>query len=369
MSSRGQDGDRTDEALDDATVEDLLAGRYEGEAPDLVALNELFREVRSFSDRPAPLPSGSLARMLDDSTPARGAGARTTSRRSVPDLHIGSFRRAAHDPDPATAPPRRSRRRYRPIVAAAAVAAVLAVVVTAGSARLLPGPTQNVVAKFVQALTPFDFPEQRNEETVGPKPPSSQMGAPSEEPAPQGGPADSSGPRTGEPGTDESRSVGRDGTASHSGPSGVNAPPTPPRMVPEGNGRSSPGVPGSVPGPPPQRHAFSAELVGATGSDAPGDPDGNGTAGLDTGPRSDELCLTLFVSGIAPVTAVHLHEAAGASRRVLATWTGPTPEGSAGCVGVDEQLLKKLRRQPTKYYLDVHTTEFPNGALRGPLAN
>ena len=57
MSVWGRNGDRTDEALDDATVEDLLAGRYEGEAPDLVALSELLGELPSLFDRPPPLPS------------------------------------------------------------------------------------------------------------------------------------------------------------------------------------------------------------------------------------------------------------------------------------------------------------------------
>jgi hypothetical protein len=70
------------------------------------------------------------------------------------------------------------------------------------------------------------------------------------------------------------------------------------------------------------------------------------------------------------MTAVHLHaEAAGVSRRVLVAWTHPTPGGSAECVAVDGQLLKKLGKQPAKYFVDVHTTELPNGALRGPLTS
>ena len=369
MSVWGRNGDRTDEALDDATVEDLLAGRYEGEAPDLVALSELLGELRSLSDRPPPLPSESLARILGgDSAPAPGAGVAATSRRLLPDLQAGPFRRALDRPS-APVPPRRSRKTY-PWIVTAAVSVVLAVVVvTAGSARLLPGPTQDVVAKFVQALTPFDFPEKREAKPAGPKAPSPEMAPPTGSPPPQAGPAGSSEPRTGDSGSEVTPSVGRDGSGSHSEPSGVGAAPAPATTVPGRNGPSSPSVPTSVPAPAPERHAFTAELAGATASQSAGDPDGHATVGLDVGSGGDELCLTLAVSGVAPMTAVHLHaEAAGVSRRVLVAWTRPTPGGSAECVTVDGQLLKKLGKQPAKYFVDVHTTEFPNGALRGPLA-
>lgn len=369
MSVWGRDGERTDEALDDATVEDLLAGRYEGDAPDLVALSELLGELRSFSDRPPPFPSDSLARLLGDSAPAPGAGVAATSRRLPPDLHVGPFRRRALDRPSAPVPPRRSRKTYAPIVAGAVSVILAVVVLTAGSARLLPGPTQDVVAKFVQALTPFDFPEQREAKPAGPKAPSPEIAPRSGGPTPQAGPAGSPEPRTGDSGSELTPSVGRDGSGSRSEPSGAGAAPTPATTVPGRNGPSSPDVPNSVPAPPAERHAFTAELVGATGSQSAGDPDGHATVALDVGSGSDELCLTLAMSGVAPVTAVHLHaEAAGVSRRVLAAWTYPTPGGSAECVAVDGQLLKKLGQQPGKYFVDLHTTEFPDGALRGPLA-
>jgi hypothetical protein len=50
MSHRARNGHGADEALDDATVEQLLAGRYEGDAADLVAVSELLGQVRSFAE-------------------------------------------------------------------------------------------------------------------------------------------------------------------------------------------------------------------------------------------------------------------------------------------------------------------------------
>ncbi|HKF81003.1 MAG TPA: CHRD domain-containing protein [Thermoleophilaceae bacterium] len=35
--------------------------------------------------------------------------------------------------------------------------------------------------------------------------------------------------------------------------------------------------------------------------------------------------------------------------------------------GVDSALLAAIKRNPHKYYINVHTTEFTNGAVRGQL--
>ena len=38
-----------------------------------------------------------------------------------------------------------------------------------------------------------------------------------------------------------------------------------------------------------------------------------------------------------------------------------------GCVGVEHDLLKAIRKDPEQYYVNVHTGEFPEGAVRGQL--
>ena len=366
MSRRGQNGHRADEALDDATVEDLLAGRYDGDAPDLVAVSELLGQIRSFAEQPPPLPSASLDHILSASAPASEGGLRTTSPR-LRGRRVGPFGRRAQGPEHEAGPRLGARPRYRPTVAAALFVVLAAVVVAAGSARLLPGAAQDVVAKIVQTVTPFDFPEQREPEAVSSKAPRPEPAPRSEEPTARA-PGDSSQPGTGEQATDGGHSIGRDGAGSPSGPNGLNAAPTPATTVAETDGRSSDGVTSSVPPPPPKSKGFSADLVGATGAQMAADPDGHGTATINAHPGRDELCLTLVVSGIAPITAVHLHaESSGGSGPVIAAWTEPTPGASSGCVAVTDQLVKQLRKQPRKYHVDVHTTEFPDGALRGPL--
>ena len=362
MTDRSHHDRSGDEALDDATVEELLGGRYDGDAPDLVAVNKLLAQVRSLGEQPAPLPSATLAQILGDAPVASG-GLPTAGRRLPRDLRVGPFRGRAHRPDSTPRARRRARSR-RVLTAVAAVSAVVAVAVAAGSARLLPGPTQNALAGIVRAVTPFDIPDQRNREGAVSQTPRPEAMPPSEEPAARA-PGDPWLSRPAEPGTSGDRAVGPDGLGRRAQPEEVNPLPTPATTVAGGNRGSPPGVDRSVAPPPLPGHGLRAELTGATGVETAGDPDGRATATLRGNPGRDELCLALVVSGVAPVTAVHLHaEADGAGGPELAAWTEATGE----CATVPDELIKNIRKHPEKYSLDVHTTEFPNGALRGRLS-
>jgi hypothetical protein len=48
--------------------------------------------------------------------------------------------------------------------------------------------------------------------------------------------------------------------------------------------------------------------------------------------------------------------------------TPPTSGVSSGCTSADPNLIKAIIQHPEKYYVNVHTAEFPGGALRGQLS-
>ena len=358
---RGSLGDG--EALDDATVEDLLAGRYRGHAPDVVAVSKFLDRVRSFADRPVPPPSAALTRLLTEPEPAGVRHMRKPNARPLGGTGPGTLRPAVPRGVPSAG--RHGSRLVRVSAVAAAVSTVLvALAVAAGSARLLPGPAQDVVARLVRTVTPFDFPEDRKSEAVPSRAPSADSPRPVDD-----APADaghlSSQPEEGQPSTSGGQPAGADATAGRPHPGRAD-----PAIArdPEAEGANPDGTTRSAPRRPPDGHGFGAELSGATDDPAAADSDGRGTAVLVAHPRRDELCLALVLSDVAPVASAHLHEGPmGVTGAVVVTFVEIPESPSERCVTVPDEVIKAVRRQPGNFYIDVHTTEFPSGALRGQL--
>lgn len=103
----------------------------------------------------------------------------------------------------------------------------------------------------------------------------------------------------------------------------------------------------------------------------PGDPDGSGVAFITLNQGQGEVCWEITVSDILlPATAAHIHVApVGAAGPIVVPLSPPDATGvAAGCTsGVDRQLIKAIRQSPADYYVNVHNTDFPPGAVRGQL--
>ena len=111
-------------------------------------------------------------------------------------------------------------------------------------------------------------------------------------------------------------------------------------------------------------------LTGAAEVPGPGDPDGSGTAHITLNQGQGEVCFELTVQDIAPATAAHIHRGtADVAGPVVVGLAPPTDGSSSGCVtGVDRDLIKAIRQNPSDYYVNVHNADFPPGALRGQLS-
>ncbi len=137
----------------------------------------------------------------------------------------------------------------------------------------------------------------------------------------------------------------------------------------------------------PSRLSQSAYLTGvaevdAQGDDDAGDPDGKGSA---TFLQVDErtICYGFTARGLDSPMVVHIHKGVVGQNgppvigfnNVPKDATGvPSgdPGASAGCKTVTDpselDALRRIRKNPHNYYVNIHTASFPNGAIRGQLS-
>jgi hypothetical protein len=121
---------------------------------------------------------------------------------------------------------------------------------------------------------------------------------------------------------------------------------------------------------------LSTTLTGAEEAPGPGDPNATGQADLTLNQGQREVCFTISWADIdGEVFAGHIHLApAGEPGPIVVTlFTGSFAgtDSVSGCAeNVDRQLIKAIRRDPSAYYVNVHSRpNFPGGAVRGQLGD
>ena len=112
---------------------------------------------------------------------------------------------------------------------------------------------------------------------------------------------------------------------------------------------------------------LTAHLAG-TNEVPSGDPDGSGHARVTLNQGRSRICFDIEVEDIGTVVNAHIHAApAGVNGPVVVPFN-PAVNGLKNCVTADPDLIKDIRQNPANYYVNVHTSEFPGGAVRGQLS-
>jgi len=113
---------------------------------------------------------------------------------------------------------------------------------------------------------------------------------------------------------------------------------------------------------------FIAQMSGAS-EVPPADPDGTGMARIAVNDATNRVCTDLEVRMIGTVTAAHIHRgAAGSNGPPVITLDPPDDNDSDDCDTADDALVDEIRAHPSAFYVNVHTTDYPNGAIRGQVA-
>ena len=115
---------------------------------------------------------------------------------------------------------------------------------------------------------------------------------------------------------------------------------------------------------------FAAVMRGATTDVPPADPDGRGVFVMRV--QGNQVGFAMAWRNLAMPTASHVHlGAAGINGPVRIPFFGGLPANLTAVTGsvtvMDQALLDAIAADPAGFYANIHTTEFPAGAIRGQL--
>lgn len=112
-----------------------------------------------------------------------------------------------------------------------------------------------------------------------------------------------------------------------------------------------------------------AELLGRREVPIAGDPDGVGFASAVV---DDETVYCFFwTKGVSTPSAAHIHRGASGSSGAVVVDCNPTFTNGigVGSAEIDSSLERELLSNPGLFYVNVHTADYPGGALRGQLGD
>ncbi|HEY7806036.1 MAG TPA: CHRD domain-containing protein [Croceibacterium sp.] len=111
-----------------------------------------------------------------------------------------------------------------------------------------------------------------------------------------------------------------------------------------------------------------ATLDGKAEVPGPGDANGNGEFSGWFDASKGQVCYTLGVGSLASPTMAHIHRGdAQTAGPVVVALANPVHDISDTCTPVAPALISEIVANPSAFYVNVHTTQYPKGAIRAQL--
>ncbi|WP_160352119.1 CHRD domain-containing protein [Sphingorhabdus profundilacus] len=112
-----------------------------------------------------------------------------------------------------------------------------------------------------------------------------------------------------------------------------------------------------------------ASLSGREVVTSTGDRDGSAQAEVSIANTLDQICYDINkINNIADITSVSINRGLrGQTGPAVLTFSRANEGGWKNCVKRSEWLEDSLEWKPGNYYIQISTTEFPQGAIRGQL--
>ena len=113
---------------------------------------------------------------------------------------------------------------------------------------------------------------------------------------------------------------------------------------------------------------FQAALTGAAEVPGPGAEKGMGEATLSFDSDKGQVCYMLHAMGSDTPNIDNIHNCTAGTACGLVLPLAPPANGtSEGCAPLAADVLTDIVAHPTDYYVNVHSAQFPRGAMRGQL--